>query len=74
MNDVVVYQFDNLELYDYDAIMAITGENRTKIQRVMKRLNEIPVSLKNKHLFTKESVFHAMEAILEDRLKNVNVK
>lgn len=74
MKDVVVYQFDNLELYDYDSLMVITGENRTKLQRVMKRLNEIPVSLKNKHLFTKESVFRAMEAILDDRLKNVEVE
>jgi hypothetical protein len=71
MNDVIGYGIGELELFDYAAVMSITGENKTKLQRIMKMMNIEPVTFKNRHLFTLNSIHLAMEIILLKRLKNV---
>ena len=77
MKELCTYNInDQIELYDYSAMMKITGcMNKTKIHRVLAQYKITPSRIyKNIYLFNEESLFIVMEEILIKQLKKLYKK
>jgi hypothetical protein len=72
MKDILVYRIGNDDLYDFEGIKNLIGINKSKLQRVMNKLDTNPKKYKNRHLYLERTIHEVMEALLLERLKKLS--
>jgi hypothetical protein len=58
-------------LYDTYSIQRITGVNRSKVQREIRKLDPPRIQHKNQYLYGEETLFCLMEKVLSERLNKI---
>jgi hypothetical protein len=72
MKDVFVYRMGNDDLYDFEGIKNLIGINKSKLQRVLNKIETNPEKYKNRHLYPERTIHEVMEALLLERLKKLS--